>query len=100
MTDMLEQATTTVNSRPKIGIIDADVHPQSSRGSPACLTHLPPQWRDYVRDNGLHREAGSGGERPRHREYAHRWDTVTPDGHAPGSNPQFTAERLRDPYGI
>ncbi len=85
----------------KIGIIDSDVHPSVGRNSISVMTYLPKRWEDYVRDIGMTFGGFmSGGERPRHREFASRWDAEPPEGGPPGSNPQFAAEQLLDRYDM
>jgi hypothetical protein len=100
VTDTVEPVTGTAGAGEKVGIIDADVHPSSNVMKPEILRYLPARWREYVRDNGLLHGGGSGGERPRHRQFAHRWDTVTPDGREPASNQAFAAGQLLDRYDI
>jgi uncharacterized protein len=100
MTETLIPGTQPASTSSKVGIIDMDVHPALNPFKPEMLAYLPKKWQDYVRDHGFMRGAGPGGERPRHREYAHRWDAVTPDGGEPGSNQAFAAEQLLDKYGI
>jgi predicted TIM-barrel fold metal-dependent hydrolase len=88
------------NTSNKVGIIDADVHPSMNPVVPAVLKHMPKRWQDYVRQVGPMHGGSSGGERPRHREYASRWDAEPPEGGAPGSSPQFAAQQLLDKYDM
>jgi hypothetical protein len=100
VTQTLEPVVETSNSRAKVGIIDADVHPSMNPARPEILKYLPARWREYVSETGIIHGGSAGGERPRHREFAHRWDAVTPDGREPGSNQQFAAEQLLDRYNM
>jgi predicted TIM-barrel fold metal-dependent hydrolase len=79
-------------------VIDTDVHPRTFAGDPRIVAHLPERWQRYVAEYGpLHRPRS---ERPRHREFASRWDAMTPDGQPPGSDPEFAASQLLDRYDI
>jgi predicted TIM-barrel fold metal-dependent hydrolase len=98
---------TVVETRPqqpstgtKFGIIDADVHPAMNPVVPEVTRHLPERWRRYVAEYGAVRGGSPGGDRPRHREFASRWDAEPPEGGAPGSNPDFAREQLLDRYDI
>jgi uncharacterized protein len=81
-------------------IIDTDVHPDFNPAKPGVLSRLPQRWREYAAEWGITRGGSPGGDRPRHREYAHRWDTEPPEGGAPMSNPDFAREQLLDKYDI
>jgi predicted TIM-barrel fold metal-dependent hydrolase len=83
-----------------MGIIDCDVHPAMNPITPDVLAHLPQRWRDHVAEWGAIRGGSPGGDRPRHREFASRWDAEPPEGGAPGSNPAFAREQLLDRYHI
>jgi predicted TIM-barrel fold metal-dependent hydrolase len=100
MTSTLESGSSTpLAAETKIGIIDTDVHPSMNPVTPGVLSYLPQKWRDYVAEYGaLHQSRG--GERPRHREFASRWDAEPPEGGAPGSNPDFAREQLLDRYDM
>jgi predicted TIM-barrel fold metal-dependent hydrolase len=100
VTETLIPGTQAAGTSSKVGIIDMDVHPALNAFKPEVLQYLPAKWQDYVKEAGLLRGGNPGGERPRHREFAHRWDAVTPDGREPGSNQAFAAEQLLDRYGI
>jgi hypothetical protein len=67
---------------------------------PAVLEYLPTKWQEYVREYGAMHRGNPGGDRPRHREFASRWDAVPPEGGAPGSNPDFAREQLLDKYDL
>jgi len=81
-------------------IIDTDVHPSFNFMKPGVLKQLPQKWRDYVAEYGALRPGNPGGDRPRHREFASRWDTEPPDGGEPMSNPDFAREQLLDKFDI
>jgi hypothetical protein len=100
MTETLIPGTQAAGASSKVGIIDTDVHPSMNPMKPEVLKYLPTKWQDYVKEAGFIRGGSAGGERPRHREFAHRWDAVTPDGREPGSNQAWAAEQLLDRYGI
>jgi uncharacterized protein len=85
--------------RTKLAIIDADVHPSMNPAVPGVLKHLPRRWQEYLAHTGL-RAGSPGGERPRHREFASRWDAVPPAGGPPGSDPAFAREQLLDAYDM
>jgi uncharacterized protein len=85
--------------RAKVGIIDSDVHPSMNPASPGVIAHLPQRWREYMADVGL-RAGMPGGDRPRHREFASRWDAVPPAGGAPGNDPAFARKQLLDRYDV
>jgi uncharacterized protein len=84
----------------KYGIVDTDVHPSMNPAVPSIIDRLPKRWQDYVAEYGAVRPGNVGGDRPRHREYASRWDTEPPGGGAPGSNPDFAREQLLDKFDI
>lgn len=100
MTATIESGTEASASGAKVGIIDADVHPSLNPVNSDLLAYLPKRWREYIGEVGVLHGGSSGGDRPRHREFAHRWDAVTPDGREPGSSPAFAAEQLLDKYNI
>ncbi|MDQ7903895.1 amidohydrolase family protein [Phytohabitans sp. ZYX-F-186] len=88
----------------KLGIIDCDVHPlklreHHQRGA-GVLSYLPERWRRHALEVGVARGGFAGGDRPRPREFGQRWDTETPSGGPPGSDPAFAAEQLLDRYEI
>jgi predicted TIM-barrel fold metal-dependent hydrolase len=88
----------------KLGIIDCDVHPlklreHQQRGA-GVLSYLPERWQRHASVAGVQRGGWAGGDRPRPREYGQRWDTETPSGGPPGSDPVFAAEQLLDKYEI
>jgi predicted TIM-barrel fold metal-dependent hydrolase len=98
MTSTLE-APTLQREQTRIPIIDADVHPFTIPTAPGMVAYLPKRWQRYVAEYGaLH--LSRFGERPRHREYAHRWDTEPPGGGAAGSNPDFARQQLLDRYDM
>lgn len=88
----------------KLGIIDTDVHPLKLREHQqqglGPLTYLPARWQRHAAEVGVARGPWVGGDRPRPREYGQRWDTETPSGGPPGSDPIFAAEQLLDKYEI
>ena len=101
MTLTFEPGQTGKQAGTKIGIIDADVHPSIGRGGPGVINYLPKRWQEYAQEIGVTFGGFmSGGERPRHREFASRWDADPPGGGAPGSDPQFAAEQLLDRYNL
>jgi predicted TIM-barrel fold metal-dependent hydrolase len=87
-------------SHTKIPIVDTDVHPAMNPAVPGVMAYLPDRWRDYVTEIGVMRGFMTGGERPRHREFASRWDATPPEGGAPGSNPEFAREQLLDQFDM
>jgi hypothetical protein len=98
MTGVLERPDTIAATGTKFGVFDTDVHPRSFATDPKIVEYLPERWRRYVAEYGpLHRPRA---ERPRHREFASRWDAQTPDGRPPGSDPAFAAEQLLDRYDM
>jgi hypothetical protein len=100
VTDTLEPVTQAPDTSTKVGIIDSDVHPSMNPLKPEVFKYLPAKWQEYARDHGVIHGGSPGGERPRHREFAHRWDAVTPGGGEPGSNQAFAAEQLLDKYDM
>jgi uncharacterized protein len=97
MTELLLRPE-TMSSKTKFGVFDTDTHPRTFATDPRIVEYLPERWRNYVAEFGpLHRPRG---ERPRHREFASRWDAQTPDGGPPGSDPAFAAEQLLDRYDM
>jgi predicted TIM-barrel fold metal-dependent hydrolase len=99
MTELLDRtAATDAATRTKFGVFDADTHPRTFLTDPLLVEYLPPRWLDYVKEFGaIHRPRG---ERPRHREFASRYDAQTPDGSPPGSDPAFAATQLLDRYDM
>ncbi|WP_433046022.1 amidohydrolase family protein [Dactylosporangium sp. CS-033363] len=89
---------TEIEGETRYGIFDADVHPRTFAPAPDLVAYLPERWRRYVGEFGPFHKAR--GERPRHREFASRWDAQTPDGGPPGSDPAFAAEQLLDRYDM
>ncbi|MCW2542270.1 MAG: amidohydrolase [Frankiales bacterium] len=100
MTATLDRMTATLAPDQKLGIIDSDVHPVSNPMMPEILAYLPEKWRRRIGEYGASFRITPGGDRPRHREYAHRWDTEPPNGAAPASNPDFAREQLLDRYDM
>jgi predicted TIM-barrel fold metal-dependent hydrolase len=97
MTEVLDRAAAT-ETKTKFGVFDADTHPRTFLTDPLLVEYLPERWLRYVREFGaLHRPRG---ERPRHREFASRYDAQTPDGGPPGSDPAFAAAQLLDRYDM
>jgi len=97
MVQVLERDGQATDQDVKLAVIDTDVHPAMNPFIPAVLKHMPKRWVDYVGHIGV-RAASPGGDRPRHREYASRWDATPPEGGAPGSNPEFAREQLLDRF--
>jgi uncharacterized protein len=82
----------------RYAIIDTDVHPDMTLAKRSVVARLPQRWQEYVAEYGIIRPGNPGGDRPRHREFASRWDTEPPEGGAPMSNPDFAREQLLDRY--
>jgi predicted TIM-barrel fold metal-dependent hydrolase len=102
VTTLLESPTATAaETETKYGVIDTDVHPGFNLLVPEVLKHVPKKWHDYIAEFGLIRSQGpNAGERPRHREFAHRWDAVPPEGGQPMSNLDFARTQLLDQYDL
>jgi predicted TIM-barrel fold metal-dependent hydrolase len=83
----------------KLAVIDTDIHPALNPFLPAMVKHLPQRWMEYLGHIGV-RYTMPGGDRPRHREFAHRWDTAPPDGSDPGSNEEFARHQLLDRFDM
>ena len=98
MSTALELVQEQAADQTRYAIIDADVHPDFNPAKPSVLARLPKKWQDYVAEYGVIRPGNPGGDRPRHREFASRWDTEPPEGGAPMSNPDFAREQLLDRY--
>lgn len=99
-TILQDTGTAEVAEGTRYPIIDTDVHPDFNPAKPGVMSRLPQRWREYAAEWGLTRGGSPGGDRPRHREFAHRWDTEPPEGGAPMSNPDFAREQLLDKYDI
>jgi predicted TIM-barrel fold metal-dependent hydrolase len=97
MVQVLERDGVGTESDVKLAVIDTDVHPAMNPFIPDVMKHMPKRWTDYVSQVGV-RAMSPGGDRPRHREYASRWDATPPAGGAPGSNPEFAREQLLDRF--
>jgi predicted TIM-barrel fold metal-dependent hydrolase len=82
-----------------VGVIDTDVHTTTWPSDPAITKHLSRRWADYVDMFGV-RMAVGGGERPRHRKYAHRIDSVPDECSIPGTDPAFVNSQLLDGYNL
>lgn len=100
MTTILEAPSTEATAKTRYAVIDTDVHPEHNPARPSVLAHLPKRWRDYIAEYGFTRPGNPGGDRPRHREFASRWDTEPPGGGAPMSDPDFAREQLLDKYDL
>jgi uncharacterized protein len=95
------ESSTPSAAATRIPIIDADVHPSLGRNPRALMQYLPARWQDYVAALGSTWSGGmAGGDRPRHREFASRWDAEPPAGGPPGSDPAFAAAQLLDKYDM
>jgi uncharacterized protein len=98
MTTTLESPTAVET---KYGVIDTDVHPSFNPLIPGVLKNVPQRWRDYIAEYGMIRSQGpNAGERPRHREYAHRWDAVPPEGGRPMANLDFARDQLLNQFDM
>jgi len=101
MSTILEgRAPVDAGAKTRYPIIDTDVHPDFNPGKPSVIARLPQRWREYVAEYGIVRPGSPGGDRPRHREYASRWDTEPPGGGAPMTNPDFAREQLLDRFDV
>jgi predicted TIM-barrel fold metal-dependent hydrolase len=100
MTITQERLSTEAPAKVTIPVIDTDVHPAINAAAPEVLRHLPERWRVHAHELGVIRANMTGGDRPRHREFASRWDAEPPTGGAPGSNPDFAREQLLDKYDL
>lgn len=101
MTSVLDSPGSAVaDQQTRYPIIDTDVHPDFNPGKPGVMARLPERWQRYVEEYGVVRPGSPGGDRPRHREFAARWDTEPPGGGAPMTNPDFAREQLLDRYDI
>jgi uncharacterized protein len=83
----------------KLPLIDADVHPAGYPMEAAFQAYLPKRWREHLQTIGL-RPAVSEFQRILLRPYAERADAWSPDGHVPGTDPDFTRRQLLDAYDI
>src|ERR1700728_3023746 len=99
MVQVLERDRTAEEQEVKLAVIDTDVHPALNPFLPAMLKHLPQRWIEYLGHIGM-RFVMVGGDRPRHREFAHRWDTAPLDGSDPGSNEEFARGQLLDRFDM
>lgn len=98
---ILEYAPAAVGQETKYAIIDTDVHPGFSFVIPEIMKHLPKRWHEYIAEWGAARAQGPlVFERPRHREFAHRWDAIPPAGGAPMSNLDFARDQLLDRFDM
>ena len=98
---ILESFATETGQETKYAVIDTDVHPDFNLAKPEVVSHIPQKWREYISEYGLLRAQGPlAFERPRHREFAHRWDTTPPDGGQPMSNFDFAREQLLDRFDM
>lgn len=88
---------TPLEQQTRYPVIDSDVHPDFNYTKPELLALLPQRWRDYAAEYGA-RPGSPGGDRPRQREFAHRWDAEPTEGAQPGSNVDFAREQLLDKY--
>lgn len=101
MTILESNPSSAVETGTRFPVIDTDVHPGFNLLLPEIRKNLPRRWDEYISEYGLMRSQGpSPFERPRHREFAHRWDTIPKDGGEPMSNIDFAKEQLLDRFDM
>lgn len=81
-------------------VIDTDVHSFALPLSPHISKYVARRWVDHMRMVGTQMSTRGGGERPRQRQFAHRTDSMPPNGGLPGTDPAFATEQLLDAYGM
>lgn len=77
-------------------IIDVDTH--CGYAPEGLAAYLPANWQWWIEHIGVRSDA-NWLQIPRHREFAHRLDSIPANG-IPGSDPVFAREQLLDRYGL
>jgi len=76
-------------------IVDVDTHTGTFISAPELQEHLPQRWRDWLDQVGF-RYPTMSHDRPRQRLLVCRGDAYSPDGSAPGTDPDFVRLQLLD----
>ena len=76
-------------------IVDVDTHTGTFTSAPELQKHLPERWRDWLAEVGF-RYPTMSHDRPRQRLLVCRTDAYSPDGGAPGTDPDFVRTQLLD----
>ncbi|MEB4209713.1 amidohydrolase family protein [Mycobacterium sp. 94-17] len=85
-------------TRAGLPVIDVDTHAGVSYLH--LFKYLSQRWREWLSQVGMRAGTSVAGQLPRQRAFAHRLDTVPPNGMPPGSDEEFAREQHLDFYDL